>query len=86
MDHHTIVQSLKDFIIREMLRGDGEGLDADTPLLDLGVISSMSIVLLSVFMANEFQVEVPQKEMTVANLGTLDRMATMVERLRGVRV
>lgn len=85
MNHHTIVQSLRDFIIREMLHGDGEGLDADTPLLDLGVISSMSIVLLSAFVTSEFGVEVPQREMTVANLGTLDRMAAMVERLSGTR-
>lgn len=81
MSQDAITETLRQFIARELLEGDDAGLDAETPLIELGVISSMSIVLLSAFITDEYGVTVPQREMTVANLSKLSRMAALVQRL-----
>lgn len=85
MEKDAVIDTLKAFLAKEMLEGDAEGLEADTPLLDLGVINSMSIVLLSGFVERTWGLSVPQSQLTVKNLASLDRIAEMVLRLSGAR-
>ena len=78
----AMVEQLIAFISKEFLEGEDVGLTETTPLLELGVIDSISIVLLQRFIQSNFGVEVPPAELTPKNLGTIRAICELVERLR----
>jgi acyl carrier protein len=83
MGSSEVVEELTRFIGREFLNGKDEGLDATTPLLELGIIDSFAIVALAMFIEERFGVRIPNPELKPANLATLEAIAALVVRLRG---
>jgi acyl carrier protein len=82
MSRDQIIEETKQFIVREFLNGKGEGLDADTPLIEWGVIDSIAIVALRDFVSTRFGVQIPYPELKPANMTSLTAIASMVERLK----
>lgn len=78
-----MIDELRQFIVAEFLNGKGEGLDADTPLIDWGVIDSVAIVSLREFVHNRYGVLIPGAELKPANLTSLRTIAGMILRLSG---
>ena len=74
---------LRTFIGRELLRGQDEGLRDDTPLLELGVVDSMGIVLLTTFLEKELRIVLPAEDLTADNFANIETLARLVVRLRG---
>jgi 2-hydroxymuconate-semialdehyde hydrolase len=76
-----MLNELMQFVGRELLDGRDAGLDEHTPLLEWGVIDSLSVAELLSFTSERFQVEVPQTEVTPGNLKDLDAYVDMLTRL-----
>jgi acyl carrier protein len=85
MTREQMLGDLKGFVVNEFLDGRDSGLDEHTPLLEWGVIDSISASQLVAFSKERFDVEVPQSELTPQNLQDLESYASMLERL-GVQV
>lgn len=81
MNRELVLQRLHAFVARELLEGEDVGLDESTPLLELGLINSMSIVLLTGCIASEFSIEVPTHELAPDNLKDLRSITDFVMQL-----
>jgi 2-hydroxymuconate-semialdehyde hydrolase len=72
---------LKRFVGQDLLEGRDEGLDEHTPLLQWGVLDSLSVAELMTFTRERFGIEVPQHEVTPGNLKDLDAYVRLLTRL-----
>jgi acyl carrier protein len=79
MKHEIIMQQIKDYISTSILRGKDIGLDAQTPLLEWGVINSIEIVRLFSFVREHFQIDISTKHMVARNFSNIEAIANMVE-------
>ena len=79
----TLEQDLIKFI-RENLISDGQPADIaeDEPLIDRGVIDSMGMLQLMMFIEERTGVRISDDEVTVDNFQTVARIAQMVAELR----
>jgi acyl carrier protein len=77
-----ILDELYEFVARELLDGDADELTPTTNLLALGVIDSLSMVSLRVFMERTFGVRLPDG-LQPEDFATLNALAAMIERLEG---
>lgn len=75
-----ISRKIREFIIAELLAGDGAGLEPSTDLLKTGLLDSMSIVMLTEFISREIGVDVPPDDLTPANLRTISSITELVAR------
>lgn len=82
MNRDEVYEELKSFIVREILQGDDAGLDSSTPLLKLGVINSMSRLMLVQFINKRFSLSVSAQELDGDKLESLKTMADAVVSLR----
>jgi acyl carrier protein len=79
-----IQADVRDFIIREFLRGtDPSELTGKTPLISDGVLDSLSTLQLVAFIEERYGIEVAAHEATVDYLDSLDRIADLVRSKQG---
>ena len=77
-DEQTIREKLRAFITRELIR------DADYPLTDTegvitgGLMDSFALAEFAVYVEKEFGVYIPDADLTVAKMDTLDQMVARV--------
>lgn len=57
--------------------------DSDN-IFELGFVTSLFAMQLLELLENQFDVEVPDEMITLANFSSVDKMSDMVEELRGV--
>ncbi len=81
-DKKVIIDKLKNFISRKCLKKPEFELADDESLLTSGLLSSIHLVELAVFVERELGVYIPDTEFNVANIDTLDAMATLVLKYR----
>lgn len=74
---------IHEYIRAELLQGDGQALDSATPLLEWGIIASMSMLALVRFIEERFRLSLPHHEITPANFANINTIAAMVIRVRG---
>lgn len=82
MDATTITETLTRYIIDELLEGEGADLDEHTPLLELGIIDSMSMVSLLGYIQSELGVEVPESEVSPRNFMSIATLRDMILRVQ----
>jgi acyl carrier protein len=80
-ERERIESSLHEFVAEQLLDGDASELTPTTNLLALGIIDSLSMVSLRVFMERSFNVRVPDG-IQPEDFSTLSAMASMIERLK----
>lgn len=80
MSNDEIEKELTDFIVRQLLAGDGRGLTRQTELLEMGVLNSMNIVLLLSFLEERFQFQSAADDVLPENIGTIERLTEWVSR------
>jgi len=80
MNLETIKEKLRGYILNEIVRNPGYALEDDEPLISGGLIDSFSLVHIAVFIENEFGVKIPDTDMTVENMDTIEAMARRVTR------
>jgi acyl carrier protein len=81
MTKDEIIELLKAFMLREVLEGADVGLDAKTQLLELGLLNSMSVLMLLGEIEKKLDVVVPRDQIKPENLKDLDTIADLVLRI-----
>ncbi len=81
-DDAQMLEELRSFVASEFLDGRDAGLDADTPLLDWGVIDSISVRKLVTFVRDRFGIDVPQTEVAAKNFASLRAFTALLSRLQ----
>ncbi len=71
--------TIRGFIGDELLSGTDGSLQDDTPLWG-GLLDSIALMQLIAFVEDRFHVEISDEELTAAELGTVARIATLVDR------
>jgi acyl carrier protein len=80
----NIVNTLSTYVVERHLDGRAE-VDADTPLLEWGILDSFSIAELLLFIEQNFGVAVPLCSVSPQHFGTLRALAGLLEGLCGER-
>jgi acyl carrier protein len=73
---------LRDFVRSELLRKPDYPLAADEPLITGGLIDSFALAQIGVFVEDAFGVYLPDTDLTVANMDTIERMVTCIRNAR----
>ena len=81
MTREEMLGELRQFVGQVLLQGRDAGLDEHTPLLQWGVIDSLSVAELVTFTRERFGIEVPQREVTPGNLKDRDAYVDLLTRL-----
>ena len=81
MTRDEMLGELKQFVVGELLDGRDTGLHEHTPLLEWGVIDSLSVAELVSFTSERFGIDVPQAEVSPQNLKDLDAYVRLLVRL-----
>ena len=76
-----ILNGLRTFICAELMQHPSYPLKNDEPLMSGGLIDSFCVAHIGVFIEQAWGVYIPDPELSVENMDTLDRIATRV--LRG---
>ena len=78
MDRTDVHDKLKDFICKNLLNNPSYPLADTEPLITGGMIDSFSLAQIGVFAEDTFGVYIPDNDLTVANMDTLDQMVNRV--------
>src|SRR5687768_4495708 len=78
MDQMEILNELKSYISRELLEGQDTGLTESTPLLEWGILDSLTIVSLLAYIEDKYHIHVPDDEVRPENFENLGALANMV--------
>lgn len=73
-----ILLKLKTFIVDELLEGQDSGLDAQTPLLEWGVLDSLSMVTLLAYIEENLKIKVPDNEVKPENFHSLEALTNLL--------
>lgn len=77
-DEQQIRQKIRDFILRDLIRDPNYPLADDEGIITSGLMDSFALAEFGVFVEDEFELYIPDPELTVANLDTLEQMVTRV--------
>lgn len=77
-----VLNEILQFLVRELGQGEALNLDADSRLLDMGLINSISAVMLQTFVEKRYGVKMPRNALTPENLESPRAITALVERIR----
>ena len=80
-DDPVVAEVLK-FLQRELLQGEPLQLKPDSRLLDLGLMNSVSAVMLQGFVEKKMGVKLPRGSLTPENLASPRAVAALIGRVR----
>jgi acyl carrier protein len=78
MDRSEVRDRLRTFVLNDMIRMPTYHLKDDEPLITGGLVDSFSLALFGVFAEETFNVYIPDPDLTVENLDTLNQMVDRV--------
>jgi len=78
MDEAIVRQKLKEFITRDLIRDESYALADTEGVITEGLMDSFSLAELAVYVEREFDVYIPDSDLTVAKMDTLDQMVERV--------
>ena len=78
MDEKTIREKLRTYITRELIRDAGYPLTDTEGIVTGGLMDSFALAEFAVYVEQEFGVYVPDADLTVAKMNTLDQMVARV--------
>ncbi|MBZ0279273.1 MAG: hypothetical protein K8L97_00950 [Anaerolineae bacterium] len=81
MDEQVVREKLRAYITKELIRDAKYPLKDDEGIVSSGLMDSFSLAELGVYVEQEFGVYIPDPDLTVAKMDTLDLMVARV--LRG---
>jgi acyl carrier protein len=71
---------LREYMLETLMRNPGYPLQDDEPLITGGLFDSFALAELAVFIEGAFNVYIPDIDLTVANMDTLNQVASWVMR------
>jgi acyl carrier protein len=78
MNPTQVKEKMRTYIRSELIRRPDYPLTDDEGLITGGLIDSFSLAQLGVFIEDEFGVFIPDTELTVANMDTLNQMVARI--------
>jgi acyl carrier protein len=81
MDETTLRENLRHYIVRDLIRDASYVIADDEGIITSGLMDSFSLAELAVYVEKEFGVYIPDTDLTVAKMDTLDQIVDRV--LRG---
>ena len=76
----TIKQALHTYIVHSILKNKGLPVADDMRLLSDGLIDSINIVEIILFLENRFAIDIPESDITFENVDTIERIAMLTQR------
>ncbi len=80
MDEKTVHDKLRTFILKDLVRDPKYDLADDEGVVTGGMIDSFSLAQIGVFAEQEFNVYIPDPDLTVAKMDTLAQMVARIMR------
>jgi len=80
MDEKNVREKLRAYIKRELIRDESYDLTDSEGIITGNLIDSFSLAELAVYVEGEFGVYIPDPDLTVAKMNTLDQMVARVMR------
>lgn len=80
MDEQTVRTKLRSFILKDLIRDPQYDLADDEGIISEGMIDSFSLAQIGVFAEQEFNVYIPDPDLTVSKMDTLNQMVARVMR------
>lgn len=78
MDRNEVLQKVHTFTLKELLKNPDYTLKNDEPLFSSGLIDSFAMAQVGVFIETEFNLYIPDPELTVENMDTVERIADKI--------
>ena len=78
MNENDIRQKIRAFIIRELIRDEAYDLADDEGIITGGLMDSFALAEFGVFVEDEFGVYIPDSDLTIAKMDTLNQMAARI--------
>ena len=78
LDEKTIREKLRAFITRDLIRDASYDLTDTEGIVTGGLMDSFSLAEFAVYVEKEFGVYIPDSDLTVAKMDTLNQMVTRV--------
>ncbi len=75
-----ILDEIREYIVENILFGDRQGLEPDTPFQEGGILDSTGFLEIITFAEEKFGIEITDSEVIPENLGTLRKMSNFVTR------
>jgi acyl carrier protein len=83
MQDQVILDSLRAYVSERILQDPTVTIEPDTPLLEWGILNSISTVQLIGFIREQFQVDVPPEEVAGRNFKDLRSISKLLAQLEG---
>jgi acyl carrier protein len=80
MDEKTVREKLREFIKRDLIRDKDYDLTDTEGVITGGLIDSFALTEFAVYVNDEFDVYIPDPDLTVAKMDTLNQMVARVMR------
>ena len=80
MEEATVRAKLRTFITRDLIRDEEYELSDTEGIITEGLMDSFALAEFAVFVEGEFDVYIPDAELTVGKMDTLDQMVVRVMR------
>ena len=83
MQDQVVLDSLRAYVSERILQDPSVTIEPDTPLLEWGILNSISTVQLIGFIREQFQVDVPPEEVAGRNFKDLRSISQLLAQLDG---
>ena len=83
MQDQVVIDSLRAYVSERILQDPSVTIEPDTPLLEWGILNSISTVQLIGFIRERFQVDVPPEEVAGRNFKDLRSISQLLAQLEG---
>ena len=80
MDEKTVRDKLRTFILTDLIRDAQYDLNDDEKIISEGMIDSFALAQIGVFAEQEFGVYIPDPDLMVAKMDTLNQMVARIMR------
>ena len=80
MDEQTVRERLRAFICKDLIRDADYPLTGGEGIVTGGLMDSFSLAEFAVYVEKEFGVYIPDADLTVAKMNTLDQMVARIMR------
>ena len=79
MDRNEVLQKVRAFTLKELLKNPDYALKDNEPLFSSGLIDSFSLMDLSLFVEGNFGVRIEDTELNAETFDTLEQLATLIQ-------
>lgn len=84
MQDQVIIDTLRSYVTEQILQDSNTMIEPDTPLLEWGILNSISTVRLIGFIREKFAVDVPPEEVVGSNFKDLRSISQLLTQLNAL--